>query len=621
MNSKAGAWGSKGLDLAADYIRSEFEKAGLDVTKVNGGAFQPFDMTIGATLEEGSKLTFTGPDNQSIALELKKDFTPLSFGNGGEIKGELVFAGYGIHAPEKKYDDFDGLDVKDKVVIMLRRSPRLGRADSPLGTGHAVMGYESLQAKTGNAISRGAKAVLFVTDEASIKKDFADSQKMVAKLAESAAVAAQEFLAVDASDAEKLAAARKKLEEEVAKFKTGKGHLAAGETDALLAFNYGGSDSSRSIPVLHLTRAAADKVLKPTLNKTLSDLEKAIDEDLKQHGAVLTGWSAAGEAQITRVKADVKNVIGVLDGEGPLADETIVIGAHYDHVGRGGNGSLAPGSTEIHNGADDNASGTVALVELARRLGQRKEKPARRLVFIAFTAEERGLIGSDHYIKNPVFPLEKTVAMLNMDMVGRLLDEKLTIFGTGTATEWKDLIEKTNQGFQVVSKPEGYGPSDHSSFYKKKVPVLHFFTGTHSDYHRPGDDWEKINIAGVQRVTDMIEQITLAVAQNPKRPEYLEVKGSAQIERGGNRPYFGSIPDFGTDKPGYALGGVASGSPADKGGLKSGDLIIQLGAAKIENLEDFDLALRRFSAGDTVDVTVMRGTEKVTLKVTLEKPR
>jgi len=214
--------------------------------------------------------------------------------------------------------------------------------------------------------------------------------------------------------------------------------------------------------------------------------------------------------------------------------------------------------------------------------------------------------------------------MINMDMVGRLsADNKLTIFGTGTSPAWKDLVVNYGKefNFEVVQKPEGFGPSDHSSFYGAKIPVLHFFTGTHSDYHRPSDDWEKINLPGLSRVTDMVERVVVDTAKNPERPQYTEVAGRANVPRGGDRPYFGSIPDFGSEVPGYALGGVAPGSPAEKGGLKAGDRIVQIGTQKIDNLEDFDLALRKYSAGDTIDVTVVRGTEKVTSKVTLDKPR
>jgi hypothetical protein len=235
-----------------------------------------------------------------------------------------------------------------------------------------------------------------------------------------------------------------------------------------------------------------------------------------------------------------------------------------------------------------------------------------------------GLIGSTRYTREPVFPLEKTIAMLNMDMVGRLRDDKLTVFGVGTSPIWDEMLKRLGKEghFELSLKPEGMGPSDHQPFFMKQIPVLHFFTGNHGDYHRPSDDWDKINIPGTERVVELIERITIELARLPERPQYIAVKGTAQInERAGSRPYFGSVPDFGADKPGYALSGVVPGGPAEKGGLKAGDRIVQLGTHKIENLEDFDLALRKFSPGETVEVAVMRGDERVALKVVLDKPR
>jgi hypothetical protein len=263
------------------------------------------------------------------------------------------------------------------------------------------------------------------------------------------------------------------------------------------------------------------------------------------------------------------------------------------------------------------------LIELARRFASRPEKPSRRLVFIAFTAEERGLIGSAHYVKEPVFPLEKTVAMFNLDMVGRLRDNELTVFGTGTSPGWKTLADELarKHEFDVTHKPEGFGPSDHSSFYGQRIPVLHFFTNSHSDYHRPSDDWDKVNVAGMRRIIHFIEDVVLDTLAQSERPEYVEVKGRATIDRSGARPYFGSIPDFASEEAGYSLQGVSPGSPADEAGLKGGDRIVDLGGQKIGGLEDFDLALRKFSAGDQVEVKVVRDGEEKVFKVTLGRPR
>jgi len=468
-----------------------------------------------------------------------------------------------------------------------------------------------------------AAAVLFVNDTYTAQQAAKDLQKQIEKAAKQLEEVAKQLKNVDSENEEEKAKIEKKHQEAKRYLATLKKRAKNADPDPLMKFGYAGSGRKNSIPVFHIEQNVADRMLKPSLGKTLAELEQEIDQDLKPRTAVLEGWKADGIASIQQISNDVKNVIGVLEGEGPLANETIVIGAHYDHVGMGGVGSLSPGSKEVHNGADDNGSGTVSLIELARRYGARKEKPARRLVFIAFTAEERGLIGSNHYVKNPVFPLKDTIAMFNMDMVGRLREEKLTVFGTDTSKRWKKLIEElgANHGFHITMKPEGLGPSDHAKFYSEKIPVLHLFTNSHRDYHRPTDDVEKINVSGMNRIVDFLAEIVDDTLVNKDRPGYVLVKGTAQIERGGSRPYFGSIPDFGTDAAGYAISGVAPGSPAAKGGLKGGDLIIQLGKQKIGSLDDFDLALRKFKPGDQVDVTVKRKGKDVKLKVILDKPR
>jgi len=392
----------------------------------------------------------------------------------------------------------------------------------------------------------------------------------------------------------------------------------------LIKFGYNGNRRGESIPVMQVARSAIDGPVRAALGRSLEEREAEIDATGKPHSAELTGWKAEGQTNLTINRVAVKNVIGVLPGRGPLADETIVIGAHYDHLGRGGEGSLIPGSTEVHNGADDNASGTVALIELARRLASRAEPLPRRIVFIAFTGEERGLLGSSHYVKQPVFPLENTVAMFNMDMVGRLTDDKLTVFGSGTAKRWDDLLDREAEQhhFALSKKPEGFGPSDHSSFYAKQIPVLHLFTGVHNDYHRPTDDWEKINLTGIGRVVDLLEDLVVTTAQTESRPEYVAVQGKADLKaRSGSRPYFGSIPDFSGEQEGYAIQGVSPGSPADKAGLLGGDVIIKLGKHAVTGLDDFDLALREFSPGEQVTVTVRRDGEEQQFRLTLATPR
>jgi hypothetical protein len=376
------------------------------------------------------------------------------------------------------------------------------------------------------------------------------------------------------------------------------------------------------MPVWFCLRSSLEPVIKQATGKDLAAIEKEIDANLTPLSQALPGWNVQAEASVNQVQAEVKNVVGVLEGEGPLADETIIVGAHYDHVGFGGPGSLAPWTHEVHNGADDNASGTAALIETAERLVASGITPKRRIVFIAFTAEERGLIGSAYYCRNPRFPLEKTIAMLNMDMVGRLRDDKLIVFGTGTAAEFDALVSEAaaRHSLQVTKKEEGFGPSDHSSFYAQKIPVLHLYTDSHADYHRPTDDADKLNIPGMRRVVDYLVDVIGRIDSAETRPSYREIKRVASIGDGGDRPYFGSIPDYASeDVEGLKLMGVSPNGPAAAAGLQGGDIIIGLGESKITGIETYDSALRKFKPGDKTKVKLRRGDKIMELEVTFGK--
>lgn len=351
-----------------------------------------------------------------------------------------------------------------------------------------------------------------------------------------------------------------------------------------------------------------------------------------------------GEIIAEAKEVEAYNVIGILEGKDPiLKNEAIVIGAHYDHLGRGGMGSLAANSNEIHHGADDNASGTSALIELARQFSQAKNNK-RTIIFIAFGGEEEGLLGSRYYVNNPVFPLEKTVAMLNMDMIGRLKEDKLTVGGIGTATEWKELVTRKNEIIPPVYGPmkkvsmtteipaktesvyrfnlqlneDGFGPSDHSSFYSKQIPVLFFFTGTHLDYHKPSDTAEKINYTGLRNITEYVRQIAEYVDQYmPKRPTYLVAKSAAPTDsRRSFNVTLGTIPGYSDGNDGMTIDGVRENTPAAKTGLKAGDKIIKLAGKDIKNVQDYTAVLGDLKADVEYEIVVMRGSEKLTLKIT-----
>ncbi len=336
---------------------------------------------------------------------------------------------------------------------------------------------------------------------------------------------------------------------------------------------------------------------------------------------------------------EARNVVAKIPGTDPTGGrEVIVVGAHYDHLGHGGDGSLAPDAHDIHNGADDNASGTAALMEVASRLMTSPEKPSRTVLFLAFTGEEKGLWGSGHYVKNPLLALENTVAMMNMDMVGRLRENTLTVYGTGTAEEFPSLLGEVNEEqdnpLVLATIPDGFGPSDHSSFYGEDVPVLMLFTNTHSDYHRPEDDWDRINVDGLDRVvhfaTDLTRKLAGTGSTEAMAVSFLEGAGNphggrmpageegAPVSRGYGA-YMGTIPDMTPQDFGVRITGVREESPAEKAGLQGGDVIVEFGGKEITDLYAYTYALREHKPGDEVLVVVIRDGERMTFTAVLSQ--
>jgi hypothetical protein len=624
--------GTSGLDQAADYIADQFKQLGLRTDLFHGTPFQEFEIPLPAEMgpAEHNQLALVA-GTRRVELKLGESFNPLAIGGSGQVNAPLVFAGYGISAKNLKrgdqpfsYDDYAGLDARGKVVIILRKEPRPTDTKGPFGgkqpTEHAFFGR-----KVSNAIEHGAAAVIFVNDARELASRSEENSKQLKTALDKLAELKDKLAAASPTDDnfKKLANSVDEAAEEAAAVSKA---IASGG-DVMLSFREAkDTGSGRKIPVFFCQRATIDEMLELSDAKDLATLEKEIDADLAPRSVELKGWRAEGQAETIEKKAKVKNVVAVLDGEGPLADETIVIGAHYDHLGRGGEGSLAPWTTEIHNGADDNASGTATLLEVAHRLATSSQKPRRRIVFIAFTGEERGLYGSAYYCRQPRFPLEKTIAMLNLDMVGRMNDDKLAVYGTGTAKEFDPLVERLckEQDFKLTKHEGGYGPSDHSSFYAKKIPVLHLFTGTHSDYHRPSDDTERLNIAGMRRVADLLVDIVRATDAIDTRPTYVEIRRVESLAgpTEGDRPSFGSMPAYPNPvKDGVLLEAVLEGTPADKAGIKGGDVLVKFGDSKITVLEDFEGALRQYKPGDKVKVTVRRGQDLIEADVTLARRR
>jgi hypothetical protein len=619
--------GTPGLDLAAEAIAKAFQEIGLKTDIVGGTPFQPFTVTTSARPGAHNELAFVhnaaANGAAPLRLETGKDYNPLALGGSGEFDWPLAFVGYGITAEEASYDDYAGIDVAGKVAIILRHEPQQDNPHSAFnGTEHSQ--HATFRRKVSNAYQHGAAAVVFVTGLAEIERRLDQIDRSWLGAVEEIATLHEELPTDPRSSDEDHAEIRGKITEaanRVVEFDRRRGE----ERDPVLGFEGAGPGTDgRDMPIMHLRRSVVDQVLEKAGKPSLSDLERQIDEGPRPHSFLLEDWRLVGRTDVVREEASVRNVIGILEADGPLADEFVVIGAHYDHLGRGGEGSAAPGSREIHNGADDNASGTAALVEIARYLTARRDRLDRSIVFIAFSGEERGLLGSAHYVQHPVVPLEKTVAMLNMDMVGRMQDNKLIVNGTGTAEQFDSWIDKLNEqhGFDISKSAGGFGPSDHTSFYAEKIPVLHFFSGLHADYHKPSDDFQNLNIEGLARIAEFVAEVALQVASADEPPTYVAV-GREEVAAGptGTRPYFGSIPQFPDAGDGYALSGVTPESPAARAGLEAGDKIVRLGEYKIGNLEDFDGALRKYNAGDKVEVEVVRDGKSLTVEVTLDPPR
>ena len=553
--------GTKGIDLAADYIAKTFAGLELKPGGVNGSYFQPFSISGVPVLEMPNTFSLTIKD-KTIEVPFETEFEVLGLSGKGKVSAPLVFVGYGVQSKEHKYDDYDGIDVAKKVVVLLRHSPRYFGTE-PLG-GKDRDALAALERKIATAESHKAAAVILVND--------------------------------------------------LGEAKTG---------DKLPPFKYLQQATSSHIPCIVVKRSVIDPVFQGALGKSLDDVEKAIDKDLKPQSVDLKDWTAAIETNVKRQQLEVKNILGILPGSGPLANQYVVVGSHYDHLGYGGPGSLAKGSSEIHHGADDNGSGTTAMMELARRFAGRKDRTGRSLLFMTFSAEERGLLGSKFYAdKEPLVPLADTAVMVNLDMVGRLRPDpttkkgKLIAQGTGTSKGFDALIDTLNkQDFTFAKVAAGTGPSDHDSFYRKKVPVLFFWTGVHPDYHKPTDTADKIDLPGMAKIVDFTQMVIAKLATDEERPAYIEVKGGTP-SRGPGGPKLGIQPAYESDKEGLTIDGVADGGPAAKAGMKAGDRIVELAGRPVTNIETYMVIMAAQRVGQTFDAMVIREGKKLTLKVT-----
>jgi hypothetical protein len=387
--------------------------------------------------------------------------------------------------------------------------------------------------------------------------------------------------------------------------------------DRLAKLEYNNLGGDVGLPIAVISQQAVAK-LAPELS--LAELQRLASAKQQSTAKPVAGPFTIN-TEIVRREVAAYNVVGVLEGSDRLLkNETIVIGAHYDHLGRGGSGSLAPRSGEIHHGADDNASGTAGVLELARVFTAQRPRPKRTIVFVAFGGEEEGLLGSNYYVNHPVTPLNNIVAMINMDMIGRMKDRKLVIGGVGTAKEWRDIIAQgtadASRKFELTLNEDGFGPSDHSSFYGKQIPVLFFWTGTHNDYHKPSDTFEKINYQDQTRILNLVSYIVKHLDGADKRVTYTTAKSDPTPRTGGFRVYLGTIPNYADSNDGLLIDGVRDDSPAAKAGLKAGDRIVKIGARDVKNVYDYTYALGEMKAGEEYLVEIIRGKDRLTLKLT-----
>ena len=560
--------GSHGIELASDYIAREFTAIGLEPAGDDGTYFQTFPMTLRRTLIDESRLAFTGDKVERCQGE---DFIPFNFSSDESFSGGVVFCGYGIINPDKAFDDFKDVDLTGKVALILDGEPASWADENGNPTSHSMQ-----RSKVYNAKDRGAVAVLMVSPKP-----------------------------------------------------------AAGEADRLTEFVAEGADAY-GIPAFHITRAFVDDRLTAARVGTLDELQQKLDAG-GFASAELAHAQVSGQASFKKISAPTRNVLGIRRGVGPHADEFVVIGAHYDHLGirkpmmrkfKAGKLVAEDVPAQIHNGADDNASGTSGLIEVARMFAS-APPPDRSIVFIAFTGEESGVHGSKYYIEHPVVPVDHTVAMLNMDMIGRLKpgDDHVTVFGARCGKEFMDILEPAGRaaGLTIAPAVDEGGKSDHAVFVRKQIPSMHFFSGNHPDYHQPTDDADKINAAGGAKIATLVYDVAKDLAMRDGRPEFQVVKSEKKEPPAGTPSYrvvMGLTPGFTDDgKPGMGVDAVSPEGPAEIAGMKAGDRIVRVGGKSVANVYDYMAATRNNKAGDTVEVVVLRDGQEQTLKVTLSPAR
>ena len=543
------ASGSDGNVRAAEYLAKEFARIGLKHAGTNGSYLQPFKIGLNAKLGKNNRLVVRS--KKGTSLKLGQDFLPFDQLDKGSGKGKVVFVGYGITAKEEKFDDYAGIDASNKVVLLMRKIPRENKEDAVFTASDGRPNQHAFfVTKLQNAQKHGASAVLIV--DASAKRE--------------------EVSKMSKGSPRPLGGAKTKIPFSFVSYEIASNWIAS---------------AGHSLPGLV---REIDRTHQP----------KSFDLDL----------SVELEVEVTRETATVNNLIGLLSGSDPkLKNEFVVVGGHMDHIGFGINPTDWGKTERIHNGADDNASGTAAVLEMAEAFSSLKKHPKRNLLFMAFNAEERGLLGSRHYVENPTVPLTNIVAMINLDMVGRGASG-VDIGGVGTSPGFKPMIDAlaTNYDLRVTTNPGGKAPSDNTSFYNKDIPVLFYFTGRHDDYHKPSDDWQRIDKAQIESITRLAYLSVDRIANADKRPEFRKSDGNP-TRRGRARILLGVVIDVGHQGEGVKVQSVMPNFPAARAKIKPGDILLKLGDAKTDELSEIGKALQKVKRGQSLKGTVKRGEE------------
>lgn len=549
--------GSVGEQRASDYLVSQLRRIGAQPVPGQTGFTVPFEFTAG-TRDGGSWLRVGGANGQRY--DQRKDVQALSFSDNLDVTdAPVVFAGYGIVVPDSQnfpYDSYATLDVKDKVVVVLRYFPE----DAEQKTKAILSRYSDLRFKAMAARQHGAKALLVVA---------------------------------------------------------GPNSPNAGE---IIPMSFDTALSGSGIPAASISGAVADAMFR-TLGdpaKTIAAAQKSLD-DANPHatGFALPNLTVSIHTDVVREKRTGHNVVAYLPATGNTANVEkpwVAVGAHYDHLGHGENGSSLAEKADlgkIHHGADDNASGSAAVLAVAERLSK---QPRRRNVMLAFwSGEELGLIGSNAYVNKPVLPLDRLAAYVNFDMVGRMVDNKLSMQATGSSPVWNRLVEQANvaAGFDLQMQPDPFQPTDVASFNQVSVPSLNFFTGTHTDYHKPSDTADKINFEDLDRIVDFAAVIVKRLGDAPDAPVFTKVEQSSeQGTRSGVRIFTGTVPDYSTEVKGLLLSGVIGGGPAEQAGMAKGDVIVEIAGQTIANIYDYTYALEVLKIGQPVKVVYQRNGER-----------